>query len=77
LWVRAALRALLARIAGLLRTPPPPAVEGDHRIDGPLARAIAGAAATGAPVTPFGAPAPAPPQLSHRPGEQREEHRAR
>ncbi|MEV4447648.1 acyl-CoA dehydrogenase [Streptomyces mirabilis] len=76
LWVRAALRALLARIASLLRTPPP-AAEGDDRIDGPLARAIAAAAATGAPVTPFGAPAPAPSQPSHRPEEQREEHRAR
>ena len=60
LWVRAALRALLARLADLLRTPPPDPARGDDLIDGPLSRIIATASATGAPVTPFGAPMPRP-----------------
>lgn len=56
LWVRAALRALRMRLAGLLRAPWPHAVFGDDQIDGLLSRIIADAAASGAPVTPFGAP---------------------
>jgi alkylation response protein AidB-like acyl-CoA dehydrogenase len=56
LWVRAALRALRTRLAGLLRVPWPDAVPGDDRIDSMLSRVIADAAASGAPVTPFGAP---------------------
>ncbi|WP_328954368.1 acyl-CoA dehydrogenase family protein [Kitasatospora purpeofusca] len=58
LWVRAALRALLARLAAVLRVPLPVAAPGDDRLDGALARLIVDAATTGAPVTPFGAPAP-------------------
>ncbi|GAB2896595.1 acyl-CoA dehydrogenase [Streptomyces deserti] len=58
LWVRAALRALRARLATTLRTPAPAAAPGDDRIDGLLAQRVAQAARTGAPVTPFGAPMP-------------------
>lgn len=57
LWARAALRALRARLAGLLRTPAPEPVPGDGAIDTLLAAAVTEAAASGAPVTPFGAPA--------------------
>ncbi|MEU2339198.1 acyl-CoA dehydrogenase family protein [Streptomyces sp. NPDC013172] len=56
LWVRAALRMLLARIADVLRIPKPAAAPGDDRIDGPLSLLIAEAAQTGAAVTPFGEP---------------------
>jgi hypothetical protein len=56
LWARAALRALLARLAGVLRMPRPAAAAGDDRIDGPLAHAITSAAESGAPLTPFGDP---------------------
>ncbi|GLF94849.1 acyl-CoA dehydrogenase family protein [Streptomyces yaizuensis] len=58
LWVRAALRALRASLAAGLRTAPPDPAPGDDRIDEPLARYVAQAARTGAPVTPFGAPMP-------------------
>jgi hypothetical protein len=58
LWVRAALRALLARLAAVLRVPMPVAGLGDDRLDGALARLVVDAATTGAPITPFGAPAP-------------------
>ncbi|MFD4504872.1 acyl-CoA dehydrogenase family protein [Streptomyces sp. NPDC058457] len=58
LWVRAALRALLARLAAVLRVPLPVAAPGDDRLDATLAGLIVDAANTGAPVTPFGAPAP-------------------
>lgn len=58
LWVRAALRALQARLAGILRVPPPHEVFGDDQIDARLSRVIADAAQAGDPVTPFGAPAP-------------------
>jgi alkylation response protein AidB-like acyl-CoA dehydrogenase len=56
LWVRAALRALQARQADILRVPRPHPAYGDDQIDGLLSRAIADAAQAGAPVTPFGAP---------------------
>lgn len=49
-WLRAALHALRARLAGLMREPAP-APESDDR---GFARRIADAVATGAPVTPFG-----------------------
>lgn len=58
LWVRAALRLLVTRIADLLRTPGPDAAPGDERIAGPLSLLVAEAARTGAPVTPFGDPMP-------------------
>lgn len=58
LWVRAALRALLARLAAVLRVSPSVAAPGDDRLDGALARLVVDAATIGAPVTPFGAPAP-------------------
>ncbi|MFE7561233.1 acyl-CoA dehydrogenase family protein [Kitasatospora sp. NPDC057500] len=58
LWARAALRALRARLAAVLRTPAPADAPGDDRIDAALSRHIAEAAETGAPVTPFGAPLP-------------------
>ncbi|MER7178205.1 acyl-CoA dehydrogenase family protein [Streptomyces hyaluromycini] len=60
LWVRAALRMLLARIADVLRMPKPAAAPGDDRIDGPLSLLVAEAAQTGAAVTPFGDPMPLP-----------------
>lgn len=55
LWARAALRALRVRLAEVLRTPRPGLAPGDELIDEALARVIGEAAATGAPVTPFGA----------------------
>ena len=55
LWVRGALRALRTRVADLLRVPRPDALAGDGQIDGQLARVVAEAAVSGAPVTPFGA----------------------
>ncbi|MBP0455619.1 acyl-CoA dehydrogenase family protein [Kitasatospora sp. RG8] len=58
LWVRAALRAVRERLAALLRTPAPAPAPGDGDLDGTIARVITDAATTGAPVTPFGAPAP-------------------
>jgi alkylation response protein AidB-like acyl-CoA dehydrogenase len=60
LWVRAALRMLLARIAGVLRTPSPVAAPGDDQIDSQLSVLIAEAARSGAVVTPFGDPMPRP-----------------
>ncbi|CAL9632444.1 Crotonobetainyl-CoA reductase [Streptomyces sp. enrichment culture] len=60
LWVRAALRALRARLATTLRTPAPAVAPGDDRIDDLLAQHVARAARTGAPVTPFGTPMPRP-----------------
>jgi alkylation response protein AidB-like acyl-CoA dehydrogenase len=54
LWVRAALRALTARIAGILRVARPDAVLGDDTIDLRLAGLVADAALNGLPVTPFG-----------------------
>jgi alkylation response protein AidB-like acyl-CoA dehydrogenase len=66
LWVRAALRMLLARIAGVLRSPQPVPAPGDDRIDGQLSFLVAEAARSGAPVTPFGASVPHSPQ---RPGD--------
>ncbi|RSM36178.1 acyl-CoA dehydrogenase [Amycolatopsis balhimycina DSM 5908] len=57
LWVRAALRALRARLAVTLRIPVPAPERGDDRIDDAIAVHVAEAARTGAPVTPFGAPA--------------------
>ncbi|WP_330285426.1 acyl-CoA dehydrogenase family protein [Streptomyces sp. NBC_00576] len=56
LWVRAALRALRARLAVALRSPAPVAAPGDDRINDLLAQHVARAARTGAPMTPFGAP---------------------
>lgn len=56
LWVRAALRALRARLAATLRLPAPGPEAGDDRIDDALAAHVAEAARTGAPVTPFGTP---------------------
>jgi alkylation response protein AidB-like acyl-CoA dehydrogenase len=60
LWVRAALRALLTRIAGVLRMPAPAAAPGDDLIDDRLTRVITEAAEQGAAVTPFGEPMPRP-----------------
>jgi hypothetical protein len=54
LWVRAALRALTARIAGILRTARQAAVTGDDAIDLRLAGLVADAALNGLPITPFG-----------------------
>jgi alkylation response protein AidB-like acyl-CoA dehydrogenase len=71
LWVRAALRALLARLADLLRTPLAGPAPGDALIDGPLSRIVADAALTGAPITPFGVPMPLP---AERPSERLSEH---
>lgn len=68
LWVRAALRMLLARIADILRMPKPAAAPGDDRIDGPLALRITEAAQTGAAVTPFGEPMPRPSREPGGPG---------
>ncbi|MEV4140940.1 acyl-CoA dehydrogenase family protein [Dactylosporangium sp. NPDC049742] len=59
LWARAALRALLARLARTLRTPPPAAAPGDEQIDDALVRAVTDAVERGTPVTPFGDPMPA------------------
>jgi alkylation response protein AidB-like acyl-CoA dehydrogenase len=58
LWARAALRAVLARIAGVLRTPAPEPAPGDGSLDDLVAHCVAAAAATGAPITPFGTPFP-------------------
>jgi alkylation response protein AidB-like acyl-CoA dehydrogenase len=60
LWARAALRALRERLAVVLRTPTPDPAPGDEHLDQTLARVLTDAAETGAPVTPFGAPAPRP-----------------
>ncbi|MDQ0753017.1 alkylation response protein AidB-like acyl-CoA dehydrogenase [Streptomyces africanus] len=57
LWVRAALRALRARLAATLRIPAPVAAPGDDRIDDLLAQRVAQAARSGGPVSPFGTPA--------------------
>ncbi|WP_322755001.1 acyl-CoA dehydrogenase [Frankia sp. Cas3] len=62
LWVRAALRALLARLAVIVRTVPPSAAPGDELIDGRLAGVVAEAAVSGAVVTAFGAAMPQPSQ---------------
>ncbi|WP_208636156.1 hypothetical protein, partial [Amycolatopsis thailandensis] len=56
LWVRAALRALRARLAARLRLPVPGAEAGDDRIDDALAGHVAAAVRVGGPVTPFGTP---------------------
>lgn len=64
LWIRAALRALRSRTATIMRLPQPEPVPGDNHADELLARAVAEAARTGAPVTPFGDPMPAPPRNS-------------
>ncbi|MFC9257063.1 acyl-CoA dehydrogenase family protein [Amycolatopsis thailandensis] len=56
LWVRAALRALRARLAATLRLPVPGAEAGDDRIDDALAGHVAAAVRVGGPVTPFGTP---------------------
>jgi hypothetical protein len=66
LWVRAALRVLLTRIADVLRSPQPVAAPGDDRIDSRLSFLVAEAAQSGAPVTPFGASMPHSPK---RPGD--------
>jgi alkylation response protein AidB-like acyl-CoA dehydrogenase len=68
LWVRAALRMLLARIADVLRSPQPAAAPGDDRIDGRLSFLVAEAAQSGAPVTPFGASMPHSPMKPGGPG---------
>jgi hypothetical protein len=58
LWVRAALRALVIRLAGLLREPSPEPLPADAGLDDRLARCLIEAAVTGAPVSPFGTSAP-------------------
>jgi hypothetical protein len=60
LWVRAALRALLARIAVTVRMVPPVEAPGDELIDRQLAGIVAEAAESGAAVTAFGAAMPRP-----------------
>ncbi|MEV4514726.1 acyl-CoA dehydrogenase [Dactylosporangium sp. NPDC049525] len=68
LWVRAALRALRSRTATILRLPRPEPVQGDEYADEQLARVVADAARTGAPVTPFGDPMPVPAGQGGDPG---------
>ncbi|MGW3285363.1 acyl-CoA dehydrogenase family protein [Streptomyces sp. NPDC001002] len=58
LWARAALRALSARLADVLRAPRPGPAPGDDHIDGLLSHHICESTAIGAPVTPFGTPLP-------------------
>ncbi|WP_327320531.1 acyl-CoA dehydrogenase family protein [Streptomyces sp. NBC_01235] len=60
LWARAALRALRARIATVLRTPAPEPEPGDDTIDFRLSAVIGEAVAVGAAVTPFGIPVRTP-----------------
>lgn len=59
LWVRAALRAVSASLATVLRTPPPDLLPGDGELDELLADRVTEAARHGGAVTPFGAPLPA------------------
>lgn len=64
LWVRCALRAVRHRLADVLRTAAPGPVAGDDYLDARWSRAIADAALTGAPVTPFGIALPFPALLA-------------
>ncbi|MFF7591551.1 acyl-CoA dehydrogenase family protein [Kitasatospora purpeofusca] len=69
LWVRAALRALLARIAEVRRMPAPASATDDALIDGAVARVVVQASVNGAPVSPFGAALPSSEQKA---GDSRE-----